>query len=73
MADDIAVLDQHRVRWLATRFRAFEMLTAEDVHAVFDPSGEGESVPASAKREYFLCVACYLRMPTLFAKIRKCC
>ena len=56
MASDIAVFDQHRVRWLATRFRAFEMLTAADVHAVFDPAGDGESVPDSAKREYLLCV-----------------
>lgn len=55
-ADDIAVFDIGRVRWLATRFRAFEFLTGEDVHNVFDPKGERVDVPAAARRDYYWCV-----------------
>jgi hypothetical protein len=52
-ASDIAVFDKERVLWLTTRYRAFEMLTGEDVHDLFDPDGKGHAVPGAAKRAYF--------------------
>ena len=56
VASDIAVFDENRVQWLCSRFRAFECLTAADVHDVFDPNGTGVEVPASARRDYYMCV-----------------
>ena len=50
-AHDIAVFEPARIRAWSTRFRAFDMMTAEDLRDCFDPSSDID-VPSACNYQY---------------------